>query len=131
MIAVNIFSRCVSFANVFLSTQARMEEISSSLSTMLSGLNESTGLKYDIRFSIAIVLLILIIIVNLILNKVKKEGFGYFAFYDLKSSRVYTKEFNQVAKILWDGLTVNWTGNVYLRTELTPVKHTDLSEKAD
>lgn len=41
-------------------------------STMLSGLNESTGLKYDIRFSIAIVLLILIIIVNLILNKVKK-----------------------------------------------------------
>lgn len=65
------------------------------------------------------------------LNKVKKEGFGYFAFYDLKSSRVYTKEFNQVAKILWDGLTVNWTGNVYLRTELTPVKHTDLSEKAD
>ena len=32
-------------------------------STMLSGLNESTGLKYDIRFSIAIVLLILIIIV--------------------------------------------------------------------
>ena len=41
-------------------------------STMLSGLNESTGLKYDIRFSIAIVLLILIIIVNLIINKVKK-----------------------------------------------------------
>ena len=41
-------------------------------STMLSGLNESIGLKYDIRFSIAIVLLILIIIVNLILNKVKK-----------------------------------------------------------
>ena len=41
-------------------------------STMLSGLNESTGLRYDIRFSIAIVLLILIIIVNLILNKVKK-----------------------------------------------------------
>lgn len=42
-------------------------------STMLTGLSESTGLKYDIRFSIAIVLLALIIIVNLLLNKVKKR----------------------------------------------------------
>ncbi len=42
-------------------------------STMLSGLSESTGLKYDIRFSIAVVLLILIIGVNLMLNKVKKQ----------------------------------------------------------
>lgn len=65
------------------------------------------------------------------LNKVKKEGFGYFAFYDLKANRVYTKEFNQVAEILWNGLTVNWTGNVYSRTELTPVKQAALSEKVD
>lgn len=42
-------------------------------STMLSGLSESTGLKYDIRFSIAIILLILIIGVNLLLNTVKKR----------------------------------------------------------
>lgn len=42
-------------------------------STMLSGLSESTGLQYDIRFSIAIVLLVLIIVVNLLLNKVKKR----------------------------------------------------------
>lgn len=42
-------------------------------STMLSGLSESTGLKYDIRFSIAVVLLILIIVVNLLLNRVKKR----------------------------------------------------------
>ena len=65
------------------------------------------------------------------ISKVKKEGFGYFAFYDLKANRVYTKEFNQVAKILWGGLTVNWTGNVYSRTELTPVKQAALSEKVD
>lgn len=42
-------------------------------STMLSGLSESTGLKYDIRFSIAIVLLMLIIGVNSLLNLVKKR----------------------------------------------------------
>lgn len=42
-------------------------------STMLAGLSESTGLSYDIRFSIAVVLLLLIIVVNLILNKVKKR----------------------------------------------------------
>lgn len=42
-------------------------------STMLAGLNESTGLAYDIRFSIAIVLLLLIIVVNVILNQVKKH----------------------------------------------------------
>ena len=41
-------------------------------STMLSGLHESTGLLYDIRFSIGIVLMITIIITNFILNKVKK-----------------------------------------------------------
>ncbi len=42
-------------------------------STMLSGLSESTGLKYDIRFSIAVVLLLLITVVNLMLNRVKKR----------------------------------------------------------
>ncbi len=42
-------------------------------STMLSGLSESTGLKYDIRFSIAVVLLILIIAINILLNRVKKR----------------------------------------------------------
>lgn len=42
-------------------------------STMLSGLSESTGLKYDIRFSIAVVLLLLITVVNLLLNRVKKR----------------------------------------------------------
>ncbi len=42
-------------------------------STMLAGLSESTGLQYDIRFSIAVVLLVLIIVVNLLLNRVKKR----------------------------------------------------------
>ena len=62
------------------------------------------------------------------LRKVKDGEYGYFAFYDLKSNRVYTKEFNQVAKILWEGQTVKWTGNVYARTEMVPVKYSVLSE---
>jgi len=42
-------------------------------STMLQGVHESTGLLYDIRFSIGIVLMISIIITNYILNKVKRK----------------------------------------------------------
>jgi len=42
-------------------------------STMLQGVHESTGLLYDIRFSIGIVLMIKIIITNYILNLVKKR----------------------------------------------------------
>ncbi len=42
-------------------------------STMLAGVHESTGLLYDIRFSIGIVLMIVIIITNYILNLVKKR----------------------------------------------------------
>lgn len=42
-------------------------------STMLQGVHESTGLLYDIRFSIGIVLMITIIITNFILNLVKKR----------------------------------------------------------
>lgn len=42
-------------------------------STMLAGFHESTGLMYDIRFSIGIVLMIVIIITNYILNLVKKR----------------------------------------------------------
>jgi len=42
-------------------------------STMLQGVHESTGLLYDIRFSIGIVLMITIIITNYILNLVKKR----------------------------------------------------------
>lgn len=56
------------------------------------------------------------------LNKVKDGKYGYFAFYDLKSSRTYIREFNQVAKVLWNGLTVEWTGNVYARTSMEAVK---------
>lgn len=40
-------------------------------STMLSGLKETTGLDYDIRFSIGIVLMLVILFSNFILNKVK------------------------------------------------------------
>ncbi len=42
-------------------------------STMLQGVHESTGLLYDIRFSIGIVLMVTIIITNYILNLVKKK----------------------------------------------------------
>lgn len=40
-------------------------------STMLAGLKETTGLDYDIRFSVGIVLMILILFTNFLINKVK------------------------------------------------------------
>ena len=55
------------------------------------------------------------------LNTVK-ENYGYFAFYNLKSNRFYTPTFDEVAKVLYNGQTVDWTGNVYARTEMTPVQ---------
>lgn len=42
-------------------------------STMLLGLKESTGLSYDIRFSVGVVLIVLIIVTNIILNYIKKR----------------------------------------------------------
>ena len=42
-------------------------------SSMLLGLKETTGLDYDIRFSIGIVLIIVILISNMALNYVKKK----------------------------------------------------------
>lgn len=42
-------------------------------STMLSGLKETTGLDYDIRFSVGIVLMVVILCSNFLLNTVKKK----------------------------------------------------------
>ena len=42
-------------------------------STMLLGLKESTGLNYDVRFSVGIILIILIIIINILLNFAKNK----------------------------------------------------------
>ncbi len=42
-------------------------------STMLLGLKETTGIDYDIRFSVGIILIILIIVTNLLLNYIKKK----------------------------------------------------------
>lgn len=56
------------------------------------------------------------------LQKVKDNGYGYMAFYNLKSSKLYTSTFNQVASILWDD-KVEWTGNTYARTETSPVQY--------
>ena len=42
-------------------------------STMLQGLKETTGLDYDIRFSVGIILMIVILLTNFILNAVKKR----------------------------------------------------------
>ena len=60
------------------------------------------------------------------LNTVK-DNYGYFAFYNLKSNRFYTPTFDEVAKVLYDGQTVDWTGNVYARTEMTPVQFNEPS----
>lgn len=42
-------------------------------STMLLGMNETSGIDYDIRFSVGIVLLIVILISNIAINLVKKK----------------------------------------------------------
>lgn len=42
-------------------------------STMLNGLKETTGIDYDIRFSVGIVLMVVILITNLTLNFVKRK----------------------------------------------------------
>lgn len=42
-------------------------------STMLLGLHESTGLSYDIRFSVGILLIVIILVTNLLLNFVKNR----------------------------------------------------------
>lgn len=42
-------------------------------STMLLGLSETTGLDYDIRFSVGIVLLLAILVSNLVINIIKKR----------------------------------------------------------
>lgn len=42
-------------------------------STMLAGLKETTGLDYDIRFSVGIVLMVVILCSNFLLNAVKKK----------------------------------------------------------
>ena len=51
-----------------------------------------------------------------------KDNYGYFAFYNLRSNRLYTPTFDEVADILYEGQTVEWTGNVYSRTEMTPIQ---------
>lgn len=42
-------------------------------SAMMSGIHESSGLDYDIRFSVGLVLIAIILVTNLILNVVKKR----------------------------------------------------------
>ncbi len=42
-------------------------------STMLEGLKETTGIDYDIRFSVGVLLMIVILLTNLILNTIKKK----------------------------------------------------------
>ena len=42
-------------------------------STMLSGLKETTGLDYDIRFSVGLVLMVVILVSNFLLNLAKKK----------------------------------------------------------
>ncbi len=49
-------------------------DITSTLtSTMLEGLKETTGIDYDIRFSVGILLMVVILITNFILNTIKKR----------------------------------------------------------
>ncbi|MCF7929931.1 MAG: phosphate ABC transporter permease subunit PstC [Acholeplasmataceae bacterium] len=52
-------------------------DTTSTLTTiMLEGLKETTGLDYDIRFSVGIILMVVILITNLTLNAIKKKVGG-------------------------------------------------------
>lgn len=42
-------------------------------STMLTGFNEATGIKYDIRFALAIILIVVILGMNIVLNLIKRK----------------------------------------------------------
>lgn len=55
------------------------------------------------------------------LDKIVDEGYKYFAFYNLRSTRMYEYYFDQVAEILWNK-DVTWTGNYYGRTDLAAKK---------
>lgn len=57
------------------------------------------------------------------LQKVVDGNYGYFAFYNLKTSAMtqYMSGFNRVAQALW-GKSVEWTGNYYGREDLAPSK---------
>jgi phosphate transport system permease protein len=54
-------------------TLAFFETTSTLTSTMLQGLKETTGIDYDIRFSVGIVLMIVILLTNIILNYIKRK----------------------------------------------------------
>lgn len=54
-------------------TLAFFETTSTLTSTMLEGLKETTGIDYDIRFSVGIVLMVVILLTNIILNFIKKR----------------------------------------------------------
>lgn len=53
-----------------------LDTTSTLTTTMLEGLKETTGLDYDIRFSVGIVLMIVILLTNLILNTIKRKVGG-------------------------------------------------------
>jgi phosphate transport system permease protein len=46
-------------------------------STMLLGLKETTGLDYDIRFSVGVMLIVMILVSNMVLSYVKKKAGTY------------------------------------------------------
>lgn len=54
-------------------------DTTSTLTTiMLEGLKETTGIDYDIRFSVGMVLMIVILLTNLLLNSIKKRVGGIY-----------------------------------------------------
>lgn len=51
------------------------------------------------------------------LNNIKAD-WGYFAFYDLQSSKIYDTKINEIGKLLYNDEVV-WSGQVYGRTDFT------------
>ena len=60
------------------------------------------------------------------LSKIKNE-WGYFAIYNLKTSKVYSSKFNEIGQILYND-NIIWTEQVYGRTDFTPSRSSAIKD---
>ena len=60
------------------------------------------------------------------LSKIKNE-WGYFAIYNLKTSKVYSSKFNEIGQTLYND-NIIWTEQVYGRTDFTPSRSSAIKD---
>lgn len=61
------------------------------------------------------------------LPKIKNEGYGYFASYNLKAGNIYIDKFNQIGQALYSENIV-WTEQEYGRTDFTPSRSSAIKD---